>query len=207
MSTEEIHDQMQAQLDFCVTKMIEELLETLDEMVEEKHAGLIAWEAKDMCSYHYYTWQDSPVQTDLRVDSKGNAQRVEGGNVYHTYTHTESDRERTVTVSYHRHDLLDAQREDLKGVLTPVRVEPLVQKAPSWWIPALRIVTGTQIAEVKVDRVVLRKKWTDKQDTHSERFEADPLPTPPRPRQTYRYDPAVVLGDCYVLAGWNEDEK
>ncbi|HEX3152320.1 MAG TPA: hypothetical protein VHR66_29875 [Gemmataceae bacterium] len=104
-------------------------------------------------------------------------------------THTE-----TRTMTGVLHDLVNANRHDYwtnQGPRIPHRVKAVLAATPDFMRSAVKVVGGDQIQEFTVTREVGRTSW----------FE--PVPSPP----AVRYDPAIVLFDLYVLAGWNADER
>jgi hypothetical protein len=101
------------------------------------------------------------------------------------------------------HDLIDGDAKPITDRNEPIpqRVRDVARRYPRVLEPFLRIITGTQIRELTATAEIKRQKWTETQDQEHVSFQADP------PVPVYRYDPAIVLCNHYVLAGWQGDEQ
>jgi hypothetical protein len=196
----EIAGLMDSALKTSIVKFVFEMVATLDEMVNNQHAGVIDWTCADACRYHYFIFSDNVTVLDARTKRD---ERVDG--LKHTVTTTtHTDKERYVSLTRHVHDLIDAKGVALGSYQQniPVRVSPVTSHMPEWLSPFVRVVDGQQIRDLRIEREISRERFTDV-DTQVTTWEE----TPPvvREEPVFRYDPAIVIGH-YVLAGWNEDE-
>ena len=184
---------MQACTDFT-----RELFDTLDEMVESQHAGLWKPVGATMGQYHFYTLEDETTVTGRRSESTHSSWRVAGATEHHERTTTQTDNRRTVRLSYHLHDVMDVEHHRINGdgVAKPDRVLPLLGNVPAVFKPFLEIISGTQVRELKWEKVVLDEEWTDTK-VENERTWTVPDPVP-----AFRPDPAIVFCKHWVLAGW-----
>jgi hypothetical protein len=191
------HD-MSVPLKQACTDFTRELFDTLDEMVESQHAGLWRPFGFDMGQYHFYTLEDETRVTGRRSETAHSSQRVASGTEHYERTTTRADKRRTVHLSYHLHDVMDIEHHPIRGdgVVKPDRVLPLLRNAPALFKPFLEIITGTQVREVKWEKVVLDEEWTDIANV------VDRSWTIPDPLPVYRPDPAIVFCNQWVLAGW-----
>jgi hypothetical protein len=184
---------MQASTDFT-----RELFDTLDEMVESQHAGLWKPVGATMGQYHFYTLEDETTVTGRRSETARSSWRVAGGTEHHERTTTRTDNRRTVRLSYHLHDVMDVEHHRIngEGVTKPDRVLPLLGNVPAVFKPFLEIISGTQVRELKWEKVVLDEEWTDTNVVSDRKW------TVPDPVPVYRPDPAIVFCNHWVLAGW-----
>jgi uncharacterized protein (UPF0218 family) len=197
----EIARLMDEALKTSVVKFVFEMVQTLDDMVNKQHAGIIDWTCADAYRYHYFIFNDNVTVLDARTKRD---ERVDGFK--HTVTTTiHTDKERYVSLTRHVHDLIDAKSVTLGDYVgrAPERVIPVFRATdPTWLKPFCRVVDGQQIRDLRIEREISREKWTDI-ETNVTTWEE----TPPviREEPHFRYDPAIVIGH-YVLVGWNGDE-
>jgi hypothetical protein len=194
---QQMFQEMAAPLKQACTDFTRELFDTLDEMVEARHAGLWKPVDADMGQYHFYTLEDETSVTGRRTETAYSSNRVDGGTEYVEQTASHTDKRRTVRLSYHLHDVMDVEHHPIKGdgVAKPDRVLPLLGNTPVVFNPFLEIISGTQVREVKWDRVVLDEEWTETDLSDRTWMIPDPVPV-------YRWDPAIVFCNHWVLAGW-----
>jgi hypothetical protein len=199
---EAIRRSMVSVLERIAGSFVESLVEALDLAVDERQFGLLATDPEGNVRYHFYTIRPSDVELWRESSTATSSARTARGTVHTTTETTTRDVERTVTLRYHAHDLIDV-RVDPIGLYTgrvPARVRPLLDRVPAALAPFLTVVSGNQIREVTADMVIARDVRTESTSRIVSRWVSDPVPV-------FRPDPAIVLGGVYVLAGWGEEER
>lgn len=199
---EAIRRSMVSVLERVAGSFVESLVEALDLAVDERQFGLLATDAEGNVRYHFYTIRPSDVELRREKSTSTSSARTARGTTHTTTETTTRDVERTVTLRYHAHDLIDV-RTDPIGQYTgrvPARVRPLLDRIPAALAPFLTVVSGNQIREVTADMVIARDVRTESASRIVSRWVSDPVPV-------FRPDPAIVLGGVYVLAGWGDEER
>ena len=190
---------------FAMTKASEilakRIVSTLDQLVNMQHIGLIDSLCADACRYHYFIHKDETVMLKERVDRDDQVD----GKQHTVTTTTHREKERVKSLTRHVHDLIDAKQHvfPAEKINKPNRVLPVFSSLPDVLKPLARVVDGQQIRDLRIERDLSRERWTD-----VERDVRTWEETPPRvvEQSMYRYDPALVIGGQYVVAGWIGEE-
>jgi hypothetical protein len=192
---------MLAVLERVAAAFVGGLIDTLDLGVDERQFGLLAGDGRGNARYHFYTIRPTDVELRRETGTGTSAAWTGRGRVETTSSTTTREVERTVTLRYHLHDLIEVRTDPIRGYTgrAPARVSPLFHRVPALLEPFLTVVSGTQIREVTADLVLARGARTESVSRVVSQRILDPVPV-------YLPDPAVVLGGVYVLAGWGEEE-
>ena len=171
-------------LNTATRAFVDNLLNAFDQLHEHQIVGLVDWPIESACRFRFHE------KHLYERDVTDNVDRYDD-NETTTYTNTRSG-----TVDHFRytsdHHLANAKRHSLPTYepLIPTRVRDLIDAIPSWLIPEMVIIDGDLFRADVSYQHCHAKEW---QETESVTF--------------YHRDPALVLGDSLVLAGWLCEER
>lgn len=159
----------------ALTVLVRKLVQSLDCMVALEQVGLIEWVREDAYRLSFFS---------AALDG-GPGLDVERSNRH------ANELESRVTPTRHVHEVLCAKNYLLTAATMPLpeRIRTLLDEAPVYLKPAMRIVTGMETRRVVIRR---RRGAADQSDHVGEEF-------------VYRPDPAVVIGH-YALTAWEATE-
>ncbi len=187
-------DQLLAELKEEVGTGIESMMKRfclwLDLLVSKEYVGIVHFTGPTVGHYYYFR----PYTTD-KVDVTNRDETTVDLTVpfgeQTTYTTIEHRRYKiTESVERHDHHIVKAKvntLDDYTGVI-PNRIIRVLDKAPDWLRPHLRVVSGDITKEVVARRVV-----REQEEVHE------------RVTSTYKGSPAIALGS-YALNGWSSDD-
>lgn len=158
----------------ALTALVRKLVQSLDCMVALEQVGLIEWVHEDAYRLHFF-------RAALDTGPGPEVERLNGDA---------DELESRVTPTRQVHEVLCAKNYLLTAATMslPDRVRTLLDEAPAYLKPAMRVVTGMETRR----SVIRRRGAADGRDHVSEEF-------------VYRPDPAVVIGH-YALTAWEAAE-
>lgn len=188
LSPEQALAKLQGSLRNSVNRFVKDLFDSLDRLVDQEVCGLVEWTSKNTCCYHFFREviiQDreelATETSDLIFDgttpgrSFRNIEAVDRG----THTH------RIARHEYHTGDAVQTTIADTQVVL-PLAVRELLDRIPDWLESVVRIIDGTLVRALIVERDIETESWENRQLTD---------------RVYFRCEPGVVI-DHIVLTGW-----
>lgn len=177
--------------------LVKKFVQGLDCLVEMEQVGLIEWVQDDGCRFHFY--RNVIEETPGEVRESAREEVTDRGPVRERKrtARTERDFVRTRRHARHVHDVVCAQNLLLSAahdLPMPPRVRKLLDDAPTYLKPFMRVVTGTEVRRLKIERDLATETLTEAEESVTVSEEI-----------LYRPDPAVVIGH-YVLTGWGAEE-
>lgn len=173
-------------LNAATRAFVDDLLKAFDQLHKHEIVGLIDWPIESACRFRFHEKHlfERGVTENVHMYDDNLSEAT-------TYTTTRSGK----VDHYQRtsdHHLANAKRHSLPlyQSLIPKRVRDLIDAIPSWLIPEIVIIDGNLFrADLSYQHCEI-KEW---EETKSVTY--------------FHRDPALVLGDCLVLAGWMCEER
>ena len=174
----------------AVNEFVGQVFETLEHMVDEQMVGLIEWFGGNVCRYHFFKAvvehtaeelsgefdDDDDIAFDMDDDDDSFVDATaQSMPIRHVHR-----------LARHEHHAINAfcTSIDNSRVVIPDNVQQMIATIPDWLRPSVRVVDGTLVRELIVER--------------HERTEVTDLPV-------YGWEPAVIIGH-FVLTGWGPRE-
>jgi hypothetical protein len=177
--------------------LVKKFVQGLDCLVEMEQVGLIEWIQDDGCRFHFYKNVIEETNGDVRETTREDV--TDRGSVRERKktTRTERDYVRSRRHARHVHDVVCAQNlllNSSRDLKMPPRVRKLLDSSPDYVKPFMRVVTGTEVRRLMIERDLATETLTESEESVTVAEEI-----------MYRPDPAVVIGH-YVLTGWGAEE-
>ena len=185
-------EKLRSSLRQSVDRFVQDFFDSLDHLVDKEVCGLVEWTSQNTCCYHFFrevVIQDrEETRTELGasyLDRKTHGIRYQEADEVESGTHTH----RLARHEYHTGDAFQTRIADTKVVLPPA-VQELVAAIPDWLEPVVRIIDGTLVRALIIERDIETETWESRK---------------PLDRLVFKYEPGVVI-DHIVLTGWGPRE-
>ena len=199
---DEVHAVLRESLWEATYSFASQVLDLLNQMVNQQRIGLIRWAGPSSCEIHFF--REIIIQRNNRtveIVGRTDTQIIHVSNMRRIQRTTTETKE--VTTGEHEHrlarqeiHLMDAGAKLLEHTTTliPSEFRPLVDAIPAWLRSIAEVVDGSRFKHEIVSKPISVDPFSDEQTRIDHR---DVIVHP---------DPAIVLGNRYVLAGWGPEE-
>lgn len=183
-------------------QLASQILDVLNLMVGAERLGVIRWSGPTSCEIHFF--REIVIQRHKRTEEILGTRHTE---IIHDAPLRRIQRTRqevtTVTSGDHEHrharyglHLMHASSSLLEYTPTmiPARFQPVAQAVPDWLRPLVEVVDGKRFRQQIVSTPVSTEGYAESQT----RVDSEEV--------VLRPDPAILLGNRYVLTGWGPEE-
>jgi len=173
-SVEEVLHDLRNELASASGQLVRSFQQGLQYLTSVGQVGEITWHSKDVCRFSYF-------ENEIIDQQVGNRRRE--GNQWKWKERRMFHNRRIV------HDVMNARRLGVNSrIKKPERVQALIAVIPRWLKSSCHIVAGQEIRVSVEERSATVDEWENVEEI-------------PRVESSYKYDPALVIGN-YVLTAW-----
>ena len=203
LSLEQAFEALVAELAVAITTMSSTMVNHLKMLQDKSVCGVIEWTGRNECRFSYCTREieskvsyfgDAELVDEWREAVEGDVDSLDSW-VHEVWLETAvGSRNKQITI--HVHDLTHAVICNPYGssVEIPAAQKIVIDAIPTWLTRHVTIVEGKLVRERRLCRDVGQETWESTRLVSRTWLDM----VPPRPL----FDPAIVLGDTFVLDGW-----
>ena len=171
---------------------------SLKEMAELQLIGILEWVGPNACKYHFFTevvCHDGTQTTESGLKSRERSWEERRNNLvtrFAAYIEKKTTALISIRRARHEHHVIHAFHTTIGNstVTTLPRHRQLLDAIPDWLRDFVRVIDGTLVRELVIERECCRKTWSEVEVIDMPQFDCEP---------------AVVI-DQYALTGWGPRE-